>query len=115
MWPLRLAGHAHGDVSRAIFLPLSPVAGLLGFDPLPAPFFLSLLGLTVVYLVLVEGAKSWFFYKSQRRAPASRKRGGPHHVHRRASRFSVAGPLGPGVAEVVGTQVVRSNAGHRAS
>ena len=110
-----LLGSALGVVALGIFLPLSPVAGPLGFDPLPAPFFLSLLGLTVVYLVLVEAAKSWFFSRSQRRAPTSRKRGGPHHVHRRASRFSVAGPLGPGNAGVSGRPVARSGTGHRAS
>lgn len=110
-----LLGSALGVVALGIFLPLSPVAGPLGFDPLPALFFLSLLGLTVVYLVLVEAAKSWFFSRSQRRAPTSRKRGGPHHVHRRASRFSVAGPLGPGNAGVSGRPVARSGTGHRAS
>ncbi|MDQ0092411.1 magnesium-translocating P-type ATPase [Paeniglutamicibacter psychrophenolicus] len=110
-----LLGSALGVVALGIFIPLSPVAGLLGFDPLPAPFFLSLLGLTVVYLVLVEIAKSWFFSRSERRAPTSRKREGPHHVHRRASRFSVAGPLGPGGARVASKQVVRSSADHRAT
>ena len=47
-----------GVVAAGIFLPLSPLAGLLGFDPLPVPFFLALLGMIVIYMVMVEFAKS---------------------------------------------------------
>jgi Mg2+-importing ATPase len=38
-------------------LPYSPLAGVLGFEPLPAPYFLFLVGATVTYLGLVEFAK----------------------------------------------------------
>ena len=38
-------------------LPYSPLAGLLGFTPLPALYFLFLIGATLTYLVLVEVAK----------------------------------------------------------
>jgi Mg2+-importing ATPase len=38
-------------------LPFSPMAGTLGFVPLPWPFFAFLIGATVTYLVLVELAK----------------------------------------------------------
>src|SRR6185312_1720109 len=48
-----------GVVAAGIYLPLSPLATVLGFDPLPAPFFLTLLALALVYLVLVEVAKKW--------------------------------------------------------
>ncbi|MGO4491894.1 magnesium-translocating P-type ATPase, partial [Arthrobacter sp. 2YAF22_2] len=86
-----------GVVALGIYLPLSPLAGVLGFDPLPVPFFLALLGMTVVYLVLVEAAKQWFFSRSaqQPAAPALprvRRRGADHHVARRAARFSTTEP-----------------------
>ncbi|MET3810269.1 magnesium-translocating P-type ATPase [Arthrobacter sp. UYEF3] len=86
-----------GVVALGVYLPLSPLAGVLGFDPLPVPFFLALLGMTVVYLVLVELAKQWFFSRSaqqQAAAPALpgvRRRGTDHHVARRAARFSSTG------------------------
>ncbi len=38
-------------------LPYSPLAGLLGFTPLPARYFLFLAGATLTYLALVEVAK----------------------------------------------------------
>jgi Mg2+-importing ATPase len=80
---------------------------VLGFDPLPVPFFLALLGMTVVYLVLVETAKHWFFSRAAQQPavaePAAARRRDPiHHISRRAARFSapVPGPLlinhGPG-------------------
>jgi len=82
-----------GVVALGVYLPLSPLAGVLGFDPLPVPFFLALLGMTVVYLVLVELAKQWFFSRSaqQPRAPALPRvprRSEGHHLARRAARFS---------------------------
>jgi Mg2+-importing ATPase len=65
---------------------------VLGFDPLPVPFFLALLGMTVVYLVLVEFAKKWFFSRAAQQlavvAPAVRRRVPSHHISRRAARFS---------------------------
>jgi Mg2+-importing ATPase len=77
-----------------IFLPLSPLAGVLGFDPLPTPFFLALLGMIVVYLVMVEFAKSWFFARAAQQPPARPavipRRQPSHHISRRAARFSTA-------------------------
>jgi Mg2+-importing ATPase len=84
---------ALGVVALGIYLPLSPVGPVLGFDPLPVPFFLALLAMTVVYLVLVELAKGWFFSRPLQQVPAVRHRGTEHHVHRRAARFSVPDPL----------------------
>jgi Mg2+-importing ATPase len=80
---------------------------VLGFDPLPVPFFLALLGMAAVYLVLVELAKVWFYARAAQqprppRAAPVRRRGRTHHIARRAARFSVpaARPLlvnrGPG-------------------
>ena len=40
-----------------VALPYSPLAGVLGFEPLPAGYFLFLTGATLTYLVLVEIAK----------------------------------------------------------
>ncbi len=89
-----LLGAAFGVIGLGVFLPLSPLAGILGFDPLPVPFFLALLGMAVVYLVLVESAKHWFFSREaqqQRSAipPRAETRRRDHHIGRRAARFSV--------------------------
>jgi Mg2+-importing ATPase len=42
-------------------LPYTGLAHLLGFTPLPTTFFLLLFGMVVVYLVLVEAAKTRFY------------------------------------------------------
>jgi Mg2+-importing ATPase len=96
-----------GVVAVGVYLPFSPLAGVLGFDPLPVPFFLALLGMAAVYLVLVELAKVWFYARAAQQlllpGPAGiRRRGRTHHIARRAARFSIraARPLlvsrGPG-------------------
>ncbi|MEW1805403.1 magnesium-translocating P-type ATPase [Pseudarthrobacter sp. NPDC080039] len=81
-----------GVVALGVFLPLSPLANVLGFDPLPVPFFLALLAMVVVYLVLVELAKQWFFARDAQQLPAPpppiRRRQATHHISRRAYRFS---------------------------
>lgn len=104
---LGLVGASLGVVALGVYLPLSPLAGVLGFDPLPVPFFLALLGMAAVYLVLVELAKLWFYARAAQqpvllRPRAVPRRGTTHHIARRAARFSTAksGPLlhnrGPG-------------------
>ena len=50
-----------GVITVGALLPYSPVAGDLGFAPLPADFFLVLAGLVAVYLLLVELMKQRFF------------------------------------------------------
>ncbi|MEU1289868.1 magnesium-translocating P-type ATPase [Kitasatospora sp. NPDC005856] len=85
-----------GVVALGVALPFSPFAGTLGFAPLPPAFFLALAALVVVYLVLIEGTKRWFFTRPAATAPAvpaRRRRGHAHRIHRRASRFSHPGPL----------------------
>jgi Mg2+-importing ATPase len=94
---LGLVGASLGVVALGVYLPLSPLAGVLGFDPLPVPFFLALLGMAAVYLVLVEVAKLWFFSRAAQQPvlpkPAGvRRRGRTHHIARRAARFSTATP-----------------------
>jgi Mg2+-importing ATPase len=44
-----------------VALPYSPLAGPLGFEPLPGAFLAALAGMVATYLLLVEGAKRWFF------------------------------------------------------
>jgi Mg2+-importing ATPase len=81
-----------GAVAVGTFLPLSPLAGLLGFNPLPVPFFLAVVGMIVVYMVMVEFAKQWFFSRAAQQPPGpavpARRRPDTHHISRRASRFS---------------------------
>lgn len=85
-------------VGVGVWLPYSPLSGVLGFQPLPAPFFLVLVALVIVYLVVVEGAKVRFFAWDARRAALSprqpRIRGHHHRVARRASRFTSRTPSG---------------------
>lgn len=82
-----------GVVAVGVYLPLSPLQTVLGFDPLPAPFFLTLLALSIIYLVLVEIAKRRFFARPQPHANVIPRRGSVHHIHRRAARFSTTGSL----------------------
>jgi len=71
-------------------LPFTGLARLLGFSPLPAMFFLWLFAMVVVYLLLVEIAKVYFYRSMRTRAaptvisPAQRAR---HRIRRRAAIF----------------------------
>ncbi|MDI3213194.1 magnesium-translocating P-type ATPase [Arthrobacter sp. AL12] len=90
-----LVGASLGVVALGVYLPLSPLAGVLGFDPLPVPFFLALLGMAAVYLVMVEVAKLWFYSRAAQqpvlpRPAGVRRRVRTHHIARRAARFSTA-------------------------
>jgi len=76
-------------VAVGVWLPYSPLAGVLGFSPLPVPFFLALVAMVVAYLVLVEAAKVWYYARLSRTPPpAARVRGYRHRVARRAARFT---------------------------
>jgi len=44
-------------VASGLYLPFSPLAGILGFTPLPASYFAFLAAATAAYLLLVEVAK----------------------------------------------------------
>ncbi|MHB8682169.1 MAG: magnesium-translocating P-type ATPase [Acidimicrobiales bacterium] len=48
-------------VAIGAFLPYSPFAHALGFHPLPALFFVALVGMVAAYLTLVEFGKRLFF------------------------------------------------------
>ncbi|WP_431218963.1 magnesium-translocating P-type ATPase [Leifsonia xyli] len=80
-------------VAVGTWLPYSPLAGVLGFSPLPAVFLLALVGMVLAYLLLVEAAKA-FYYARLVTAPAVpvRRRSYRHRVARRASRFTARSP-----------------------
>ncbi|MGA1837950.1 magnesium-translocating P-type ATPase [Herbiconiux sp. 11R-BC] len=85
-----LIAAAVGVVVVGAWLPFSPLSGFLGFTPIPAAFFLALVGMIVVYLVIVEFAKKLFFAHVARtpagpRTPRDRLR---HQIIRRSSRFT---------------------------
>lgn len=48
-------------VAFAILLPFTPLGGVLGFVAPPPLFFLVLAGMVIVYLLIVEWAKQWFY------------------------------------------------------
>jgi len=81
-------------VAVGVLLTISPLAHPLGFTPLPWKFFGALAGFVVVYLILVEFSKTWFYAEQTRLAEKpQRTRGHEHRIHRRASRFSHASRL----------------------
>ncbi|MDI6773446.1 MAG: magnesium-translocating P-type ATPase [bacterium] len=67
-----LAGVSLGAVALAIALPFTPIAGRLGFVPLPPAFFPVLAGLVLTYLLAVEVVKRWF-YRRLAAPPAPRR------------------------------------------
>jgi len=71
-------------------LPYTGLAHLLGFTPLPATFFLLLLGMVVIYLLLVELAKTRFYRAPHARTPQAATTEAERlqrRIRRRASRF----------------------------
>jgi Mg2+-importing ATPase len=80
---------ALGVVTIGAVLPFTPLAHLLGFQPLPGAFFLALAGLVIAYLALIELGKYLFYrYRSPAATPKPRHRVPGHRVHRRAARFT---------------------------
>jgi len=53
-------------VAVGILLPFTPLAGALGFTPLPATYFLFLVAATATYLLLVELVKRRLFGRLSR-------------------------------------------------
>jgi hypothetical protein len=66
----------------------------LGFQPLPAGFFLALVFMVACYLALIEAGKRWF-YRTATVPPATRTRAHGHRINRRASRFSTGTTVTP--------------------
>ena len=56
-----LAWGVGASVATGVLLPFTPLAGWLGFTPLPPAFFGALLAMIVAYLALVEAVKRWFY------------------------------------------------------
>jgi P-type Mg2+ transporter len=48
-------------VAAGVSIPLTPLGPLFGFARLPLVFYPILVGMIGAYLLMVEGAKSWFF------------------------------------------------------
>jgi Mg2+-importing ATPase len=68
-----LAASVLAVVAAGAILPATPIAGLLGFVPLPATYFAFVALATVAYLALVEGAKHALLrriYAGETRLPA---------------------------------------------
>jgi Mg2+-importing ATPase len=93
-FPLLLA--AIGTVMLGAVLPATPLAPMLGFQPLPTGFFVALLLLTVSYLGLIEIGKRFFYRIGPIPAPTALR---PHPTHRRirrrAGRFTTVASLVP--------------------
>jgi Mg2+-importing ATPase len=60
-------------VAVGVLLPVSPLAGLLGFKRSPPRFFVFLVVSTVTYLLLVEAAKRLFFSRAMDPRPGNGK------------------------------------------
>jgi Mg2+-importing ATPase len=56
-----LAATSLAAVAAAIVLPYSPLAGWLGFVPLPPALIAALAAMTGAYLLAVQGVKRWFY------------------------------------------------------
>ncbi|HTI22860.1 MAG TPA: magnesium-translocating P-type ATPase [Kutzneria sp.] len=85
--PLTLA--ALGVVTVGALLPATPLAHVLGFQPLPGAFFAALAGMVLCYLGLIELGKRIFYGAVDTAGPVPRRPYGRHRRLRlRAARFS---------------------------
>jgi Mg2+-importing ATPase len=50
-------------VAVGAYLPYSPLAGFLGFTPLPPSYWLWLLAMLIIYVILTQIVKTWFYRK----------------------------------------------------
>lgn len=81
-------------VALGVLITISPLAHPLGFTALPLQFFGALVGFVVVYLILVEFTKKWFYAEQIRdNGQPRRTRSREHRIQRRAARFSHAGAI----------------------
>jgi uncharacterized protein (DUF2062 family) len=63
-------------VAVTMVIPLTPLAGSLGFAGLSPALYGAILAVVVLYLLSAEVAK-WLFYRSERRREGSQGRPGP--------------------------------------
>jgi Mg2+-importing ATPase len=92
--PLTLAALA--VVTVGALLPATPLAGTLGFQPLPLAFFTVLAVMVAGYLVLIEFGKRMFYGAAVTGPTAARPFHPDRHLRRRAARFSTPALSGPG-------------------
>jgi Mg2+-importing ATPase len=95
--PLVLA--AVGVVAVGAVLPGTPLAGTLGFQPLPVAFYAALAAMVVGYLALIEIGKRIFYGAAAAPSVSARQHAGIRHLRRRAAYFSTAARQ-PGLAPV---------------
>ena len=80
--------------AAGVALPFSPLAGLFGFEALPAGFLAVLAGMVVTYLALAELGKFFFFKPRPGREPLAAPRPRrERRVHRVAASWSHRGPV----------------------
>jgi Mg2+-importing ATPase len=60
-WPLIVTSII--IVAVGAWLTVSPLAGTLGFVPLPSLYWLLLAILLLGYVILTQGVKTWFFHR----------------------------------------------------
>ncbi|MDE2463950.1 MAG: cation transporting ATPase C-terminal domain-containing protein, partial [Alphaproteobacteria bacterium] len=58
-----LAATSIAIAAVAVVLPYTALGSWFGFVPMPASLLVALSGMTLVYLVIAEGAKRWFYTK----------------------------------------------------
>ncbi|MEO7236200.1 MAG: cation transporting ATPase C-terminal domain-containing protein [Lapillicoccus sp.] len=77
-------------------LPATPLAAVLGFQPLPAGFYAALAGMALGYLALIEVGKRLFYRNAYLASPPAVALGGTrrgrraraiHHLQRRRARY----------------------------
>jgi Mg2+-importing ATPase len=80
-------------VAVGAVLPVTPLASILGFQPLPVGFFAALVALVITYLGLVEVAKRSFYRHAIVSRPTprirSRRDARQHHLRHRAAYFNL--------------------------
>ncbi len=87
-WPMLVV--PTGAALVGAVLPYTGLAHLLGFTPLPTTFFLLLFGMVVVYLLLVELAKTRFYRSPHAQSPrmaTTHTERLERRIRRRVSRF----------------------------
>jgi P-type Mg2+ transporter len=96
-WPMLVV--PTGAALVGAILPYTGLARVLGFTPLPTTFFLLLFGMVVVYLLLVELAKTRFYRTPHAQTPrmaTTHTERLERRIRRRVSRFvHFIAPYGP--------------------
>jgi Mg2+-importing ATPase len=83
---------ALGVVAVGAVLPSTPLAHVLGFQPLPGGFFIALAGLALAYVLLIElGKRAFYGAVPAQEAPVKRRLDdGRRHLRRRAAHLGHA-------------------------